>query len=172
MKATNVFTSAMLSLLGTVASAQTLPEPPSLWREVTGVAEVGRDLAQDSMVQAFRRWPTVGALDSPGGWTRRVTINAAMSWHRSQRRSERLLPKLIERPISGDAAVEGEQFWAAVRALPDRQRAVVALYYLHDQSVAEVAATLDIAPGTVKATLHSARRSLTVALGLDEGDRT
>ena len=44
--------------------------------------------------------------------------------------------------------------------LPARQRLVVALTYVCDLPVADVAAALDIAPGTVKASLWKARRTL------------
>ena len=47
-----------------------------------------------------------------------------------------------------------------MRALPDRQRAVVVLHYVEDRSVFDVAAVLGIAEGTVKATLAKARRTL------------
>jgi DNA-directed RNA polymerase specialized sigma24 family protein len=41
---------------------------------------------------------------------------------------------------------------------------VVTLYYLEDMSVADVAAVLDIAEGTVKATLSRARSTLSATL--------
>jgi RNA polymerase sigma-70 factor (ECF subfamily) len=61
---------------------------------------------------------------------------------------------------------EGDRFWSAVRALPERQRAVVALHYLEDLPVAEVAHTLEIPAGTVKSTLSAARAALAAALGV------
>ena len=63
------------------------------------------------------------------------------------------------------------EFWAAVRALPTRQRQMVALYYLGDCSVGEIALTLDCAEGTVRATLHKGRQGLAkrLGLGVEEG---
>lgn len=133
---------------------------------LTGVPEVARDLAQDALVQAYRDWDRVRTLERPGAWARRVTINASMSWHRGQRREGVARARLgrdvpVELPQS-----EGDRFWSAVRALPDRQRAVVALHYLDDMAVADVAAVLDVAPGTVKSTLFAARAALAAALGV------
>ena len=54
----------------------------------------------------------------------------------------------------------------AVRRLPDRQAHVVALHYLEDRLVAETAAILELAEGTVKAHLHKARLALARSLGL------
>ena len=61
-----------------------------------------------------------------------------------------------------------DEFWAAVRALPGRQREAIALYYLADRSVAEIAATLGVAEGTVKGVLFDARRALAAKLGVRE----
>jgi RNA polymerase sigma-70 factor (ECF subfamily) len=51
-------------------------------------------------------------------------------------------------------------FWSLVRRLPDRQAAAVALYYLDDLSVADIADALGCAEGTAKAHLHQARQTL------------
>jgi RNA polymerase sigma-70 factor (ECF subfamily) len=47
----------------------------------------------------------------------------------------------------------------------------VALHYLFDLSVADVAHTLDVAEGTVKAHLHKARTALAAKLGLPEEEQ-
>jgi RNA polymerase sigma-70 factor (ECF subfamily) len=145
------------------------PKMVALAIALTGVPEAGRDLAQESMLKAFRAWPSVSQMDRPGAWARRVTINAATSWHRRNGR-ERVAhlrlghPGMAETPES-----EGQLFWRAVRALPERQRAVVALYYLEDLSVGEVAAALDVPTGTVKSSLSRARATLAAALGVSAG---
>jgi RNA polymerase sigma-70 factor, ECF subfamily len=56
-----------------------------------------------------------------------------------------------------------------VRALPRRQAQVVALHYLEDRPVAEIADALGIASGTVKKHLHDGRRELARRLELEEG---
>lgn len=136
---------------------------------LTGVPEVARDLVQDTMTKAYRDWAQVSQLDRPGAWARRVTVNATIDWHRRRRREDVALRRLDRRDgqeIAGVPESESARFWAAVRALPDKQRAVIALYYLEDRSVGEVAATLEMASGTVKSTLHAARAALAIALGV------
>ena len=54
-----------------------------------------------------------------------------------------------------------------MRALPRRQAQVVALFYVDDRSVADIALVLECAEGTVKAHLHKARGALAVALDPD-----
>jgi RNA polymerase sigma-70 factor (ECF subfamily) len=144
---------------------------------LTGVPEVARDLVQDTMTKAYRDWARVSQLDRPGAWARRVTANAAIDWHRRRRREDVALRRLGSGGVAALPATEGSRFWAAVRALPDQQRAVIALYYFEDRSVADVSATLELPPGTVKSTLYAARAALAVALGVhaeatdDEGAR-
>ena len=66
---------------------------------------------------------------------------------------------------------DDEDFWAAVRGLPRRQAQVVALHYIYDLSVADVAATLQISEGTAKTHLSRARTSLVLVLG-ERGDQS
>jgi RNA polymerase sigma-70 factor (ECF subfamily) len=54
---------------------------------------------------------------------------------------------------------------AALATLPAEQRAAIALFYLEDLSVAEIAAALGVPAGTVKTRLMAARDKLRVALG-------
>jgi RNA polymerase sigma-70 factor (ECF subfamily) len=52
-----------------------------------------------------------------------------------------------------------------VRALPRGQAQVIALRYVVDATVAEIAETLGLAEGTVKAQLHRGRQALAARLG-------
>jgi RNA polymerase sigma-70 factor (ECF subfamily) len=55
-----------------------------------------------------------------------------------------------------------------VRSLPRRQAQAVALHYLEDLPVAEIARVLGCAEGTVKAHLHHGREALGRRLALFE----
>jgi RNA polymerase sigma-70 factor (ECF subfamily) len=57
-----------------------------------------------------------------------------------------------------------DEFWIAVRALPTRQAQCLALHYLEDRPVVEIAAVLGIAEPTVRVHLHAGRRALAAAL--------
>ena len=52
-----------------------------------------------------------------------------------------------------------EEFWSAVRTLPRRQAQVVALHYLYDLSVTDVALTLEMSQGTTKTHRHGLGRA-------------
>ena len=83
----------------------------------------------------------------------------------ARRRTERLmLVRLAGQrpgpPPSVSSSCEDQEFWAVVRSLPRRQAAAVALHYLEDRPVAEVATILGCAEGTAKAHLHKGRANL------------
>jgi RNA polymerase sigma-70 factor (ECF subfamily) len=69
-----------------------------------------------------------------------------------------------------ELTAEAADFWRAVRSLPRRRAQVVALYYLEDRPIAEIARILGMAPGTVKKSLHDGRRALAQILGLERGE--
>ena len=58
---------------------------------------------------------------------------------------------------------------AAIAACRPRRRATVALFYLEDLGVAEVATALDVPVGTVKTRLMHARTKLRALLGDENG---
>ena len=65
---------------------------------------------------------------------------------------------------SDSAAFHDSELATAVAGLSPQQRAVVALHYLDDLAVADVASTLRLSEGAVKYHLHQARARLRTAL--------
>lgn len=112
--------------------------------------------------------PTLAGYDDPAAWVRRVCVNRSVSLIRRRASEARALARLVTRRVLPDELpADSDAFWSAVRRLPRRQAQVVALYYLGDRPVAEIATVLGCAEGTVKAHLHRARRSLAVELGCE-----
>ncbi len=120
------------------------------------------DLAQEAFIAAHRDWVRIGAYENPGAWVRRVVSNLSVSAFRRRVAEAKALSRIpFGRQTSLPDLAEGDpEFWAAIRALPRRQAQVVAVYYLEDRSVAEVAEILDVTPGTVKRHLHDGREAL------------
>lgn len=133
-------------------------------------ADAATDVVQDAFVQAGRHWSRVADYDDPTRWLRRVAINRALSVRRGRRRQAAALHRLA-RPDAGIDREPSLDFDAALDRLPRGQRAVVALFYVADLPVAEIAQVLDLAPGTVKSQLHDARRALAPQLEVDDGHR-
>jgi RNA polymerase sigma factor (sigma-70 family) len=119
------------------------------------------DIAQEAMLVAYRRWREVAGLSDPAMWVRRVCANLATSQLRRRGVEARALLRLGARPRPAVALTgDDERFWAAVRSLPRRQAQVVALFYLYDLAVTDVAATLELSEGSVKTHLSRARATL------------
>ena len=141
---------------------------------LTGSRETGVDLAHEAMLRAFREWSRVEQLERPGAWIRRVVINLARDTHRRGVRERRAL-QLVDTSEAADPAKPDDGFWSAVRDLPERQRAVVALRYIEDLPVAAIASVMGVSEGTVKTLLFRSRRTLARTLGVEEvndaGDR-
>lgn len=144
---------------------------------LTGTWQTAEELAQDGFADAYRRWDEVGKLDKPGAWVRRAVINRTASFHRHRTVEHQGLGNLSSRDrVDADSAgtdrtgdratsrVGDPAFWAAVRSLPERQMAAVALHYLEDRPVAEIATILDCSAATVKVHLHRGRLSLAARL--------
>jgi len=120
------------------------------------------DLAQEAFLAAHRDWDRIGAYDQPGAWVRRVVANLSVSGFRRRAAEAKALARI---PFGQEASLPDlgagdPDFWAAVRALPRRQAQVMALYYLEDRSVSQVAEILDVTLGTVKRHLHNGRQAL------------
>jgi RNA polymerase sigma factor (sigma-70 family) len=140
---------------------------------LTGSLPAAEELAQEALAAAWAAWDRVGGFDKPGAWARKVVTNRAATRRRGAGREARALGRLW----SGRATDQIElprndaELWGLVRRLPERQAQVVALHYVDDRSVAEIAKLLDCTEGTVKTHLHRARVSLARALDLvSEGD--
>ncbi len=136
------------------------PAMVALAAAVSGSRLIAEDLAQEALTRAFRRWDRIGGYDRPGAWLRRVTINLALS-RRRQLAAEVKLRLRLAPPPAGTVMPEGDDaVWEAVRRLPGQQRAAVALHYLEDRPVAEIAELLGCAEPTARVHLHRGRRAL------------
>jgi DNA-directed RNA polymerase specialized sigma24 family protein len=55
---------------------------------------------------------------------------------------------------------------ALFAALPEEERAILTLHYVHDHSVADIASTLAVEPRAVEAVLRAGKARLVAALGM------
>jgi RNA polymerase sigma factor (sigma-70 family) len=128
------------------------------------------DLAQEAFLAAHRDWARVSTYDRPEAWVRRVVANLSVSGFRRRVAEAKAIARIaFGQPAAvPDLAARDPEVWAAIRALPRRQAQVVALYYLEDRSIAEVAGILDVTHGTVKRHLHDGRVALARRLAPEE----
>ncbi|MEM9654500.1 MAG: SigE family RNA polymerase sigma factor [Actinomycetota bacterium] len=137
---------------------------------ITGSHLAAEDIAQEALIRAYKQWDVVSTYEKPGAWTRRVAINLALSTTRRMAADVRARLKLGAQPSLMPAAPQHDPVWAAVRKLPGNQRAAVALHYLEDRPVSEIAELLACSESTAKVHLHRGRTKLATLLE-EEGRR-
>ena len=126
--------------------------------------ELARDAVQDSLLQAWRDVRGVRDPDRFHGWLYRLTVRTCLrAARRRNRRSIEVALDAIEIAGASDPSVEvvrRELLDHALRRLDPAHRAVVALHYLLDLPLREVAETLGIPHGTAKSRLHYALEAM------------
>lgn len=140
---------------------------PAIVRAVTlvvGDREVARELAQDAFVKALLHWKRVRTYEHPGAWVRTVAFRMAL-------RAKRREPErdAIVEPTTVDATPDVDVV-RAIAQLPRMQRAAIALHYLDDLPVDEVAATLGCSPSTARVHLHRGRARMAELLREEHDD--
>lgn len=127
---------------------------------ITRDPEEARDAVQDGFASALRGLGCYEARGSFEGWVWRCVMNAARISQRrkSVRRAFMLRQERVARSFEG--AWPEPTLLEQIAHLPERQRLVLFLRYFADLPYDRIAEALEIAPGTVAATLHSAHRTL------------
>jgi len=103
------------------------------------------DAVQTTFTALYARWPRITG-DTPDAYARRVLVNVCIDISRRRNR-ELVTDRLPDREVEEQSSIDLMQ---ALAQLSVRDRAVVALRYLEDLSVRDVALALDLPEGTVK----------------------
>lgn len=118
-----------------------------------GNRAVAEELAQETLLRAFRRWEHLEGLDSAPAWVWRVSINLANS-HFRRRRAERRAGERVQGGVQsapdGHDPAWGVALQRAVASLPQRQRTALILRYYLDLSVEDAARWMDVSPDSVR----------------------
>lgn len=140
------------------------------WR-LMGESEAARDVVQDAWADIARGLAKLDDAALFPAWAYRVVSRRAADAIRGRMRTRRTNAAFEREPAPPEDAAERMEGAAdagrlrqAIAALPAEQRAAVALFYLEEFRVAEVAAALGVPVGTVKTRLMHARTKLRSAL--------
>jgi RNA polymerase sigma-70 factor, ECF subfamily len=144
------------------------------------VRQVAEELAQETMLRAYRHRDTLATMEAPEAWCLRVMSNLLIDHHRRHvaelRAAERVLSQGAVLPTPGTETTDpanlatGARWEDLVSTLTPQQRLVATLYYAADLSVDAVAANTQLSVGTVKSTLSKARHNLQHSLRRPNGD--
>lgn len=136
----------------------------ALW---SGSIDDAADAVADALGVAWEKIDKGGTVDNLAAYVTTTAMNRVRAGHRRAalfRRNRHLLAVDTETRPAESVATRLDVA-NALGHLTRRQRTVVALRYGADASIARIAERLDIAPGTVKATLHQARAAVAAHLG-------
>ena len=150
--------------------ASTARRTLSLAHALTGNWGDAEDLVQDAYTAAAKKWTQLSAYDDPSAWVRRLVLNRSVSRLRRLQREALAVVRLGARTDDrmDPADPVDPEFWAAVRRLPAQQARAVALFYVDDLSVEQIARTLGCSDGTVKTHLSRARATLARELQMED----
>jgi RNA polymerase sigma-70 factor, ECF subfamily len=142
---------------------------PLAYRVAYGVlrnAADAEDVAQESLLRAYRRFDRLREPQSFRGWLVRIAFRIALDRARSSKRREQretLWAKPLSAPTTEDLAALSEfqaHFERALDGLPEKLRLVLLLCAMEGHTLEEVASMLGIPIGTVKSRLFLARKRL------------
>jgi RNA polymerase sigma factor (sigma-70 family) len=133
---------------------------------LVGKRDVAEELVQDSFIQANEKWRLISQYEDPVGWIRRVLVNRCTDVLRRDGTERRAILRIASTshlavmPTENQQTLPDDLLWDAVRSLPGLQAAVIALSYLEDLDIDEVASALSISPSTARTHLQRAKAQL------------
>jgi RNA polymerase sigma-70 factor (ECF subfamily) len=151
-------------------------------RRITGQDADAADAAQEAMILVVRNLDRFDGRSTFGTWIYRIATNASLDELR--RRKRRGTVTGIEDDIGHadrgdpagtvriDAVADHLAIEAALRGLSEEYRLPVVLRDVADLDYAEIAAVLDLPPGTVRSRIARGRAALAKALGIDAGNHS
>jgi RNA polymerase sigma factor (sigma-70 family) len=117
------------------------------------------DCFQETFLAALRAYPQLEDGRNLRGWLLTIAHRKAIDHHRANGR--RPVPVAEVEVAAQDSLPERDDaLWAAVGALPPKQRAAVALRYGSDLPHAEIAAALGCSPEAARRNLHEGIKRL------------
>lgn len=127
---------------------------------VVGQTEAAWDAVQEAFARALRNANSFRGEGSLEGWIWRIVLNVSRDTARRTRFAELSADQLADLTSLQTDRATGVDLREELRGLPERQRLAVFLHYYADLPYEDVARLLDIAPGTVAASLSAARSTL------------
>jgi len=142
-------------------------------RRLTGEPDLAADIVQDAWVEIIRGIAGLNDSNAFAAWAFRIVTHRCARIIGKRQRQRIGQAALALEPASATNSMTDESYTdlaiirSAMAELPADQQAALALFYLEDLRIAEIAIALDAPPGTIKTRLMHARNKLRAKL---EGD--
>lgn len=142
----------------------------TLARRLVGDPHLASDIAQETLIRAWKALPSFRGDAALSTWLHRITVNTAWTQKKRSRRhagysldevSEMPAPVNADHPeVAGELVELRGRLRQALDSLPEAQRQVVVLKDIYDWSHAEIAESMGISVSATKVRLHRARARL------------
>ena len=127
----------------------------------TSNRELASDCVQDAFISAFRRAASYRGDAAVTTWLHRIVVNACLDRLRRDKPTSELPERELSDRRDAHAALETRlDVREALDRLPEGQRMALVLVDMHGLSVAEAAAVLEVAEGTVKSRCSRGREAM------------
>ena len=145
---------------------------------VTADAAIAEEVAQDAFVEAWKSLRSLKDVQRLGAWLAGITRNLARRAHQTNRKHAGASIDAVGGDAAGCVVDAGDgpldqvlcseelvMIRRAIENIPEAHREVFALFYLQDQSVKQVAATLELSEVAVRKRLSRGRSLIKAELG-------
>jgi RNA polymerase sigma-70 factor (ECF subfamily) len=142
----------------------------TLARRLVGDPHMAADIAQETLIRAWKALPSFRGDAALSTWLHRITVNTAWTHKKRARRHLALSlddvtdlagPMTSDHPETAGEIVElRAHLRQALDSLPEAQRQVVVMKDIYDWSHAEIAEAMGITVSAAKVRLHRARARL------------
>ena len=129
---------------------------------LTGDAELSKDLAQDTFVKAWLNIGSFRAAAKFSTWLYRIAYNVFYDYARAKKPVadvdvEMLSQQLFYETPDKDSGIDLAQ---ALKILKDDERTAMLLFYMEDQTIDKISKIMNCPAGTIKSHLHRGKEKL------------
>ncbi len=125
----------------------------------------GADCFQETVVSAMRAYPGLSHADNLRGWLFTIAHRKVIDHARRVKRHAFPVADAPEVPVIDPDGLVDAELWAAVRALPPKQRTAVVQRYLLDRPYAEVAEVVGCSEDAARQNVRAGLQRLRAELG-------
>ncbi len=143
------------------------------WRKIQDF-HYAEEIMQDTFLRAYRKLPTLKNPEQFAGWLHVIANRLCIDWMRSQKSVMQSLEDtpveeveessythhISERRMTERTEHYHELVKRLLEKLPEKERAVVTLYYLDEMSTREIGRFMGMSVNTITSRLHRARKRL------------
>ena len=149
-----------------------VPDAVRLAYLLTGDREAAQDLAHEAFIRSVGRLAHLREADAFGPYLRRSVVNLSRNHFRGRSRERAFVQRgatvPLAEPSTERTVVDRDALRSALLALPERQRAAIALRFYLDLSEYQTAEILRCRTGTVRSLVSRGMQTLRSTMGAND----